>query len=1169
MRPGTGRSYLSAAMSLRFILGRAGAGKTRWCLEEIRKELSRAPEGPALVLLVPEQATFQTDRALLESAGIEGTIRAQVLSFRRLALRILEEAGGAPVPAITEMGRRMLLRRILLDLAREGSLRAFRRSAARPRFVERLSAVLSELRRHGEGAAEIARRREAAERADGGGFLAAKLSDLGRIASRYDEAIRGRLLDGDAILDLAAARAGEARLLLGARVFVDGFAGFTPQEQALLGALLGRAASCDVTLCLDPDRLAGSAEEDEVFARPRAALAALRDLAGRAGIPLEAPQVLDRPGGVPARFSAFPALAAVEAVLAGRDPAAAAPGPGTVSLRVARSRRLEAEEAAREALRLRRRGFRWREIAVLARDLEPYADRLEAAFRARGIPLFLDIRRDATHHPLVELLRSAVEAAAAPRTGRPPETEAVLRAAKTGLLPLEELGCDAEADILENYVLAHGIEGPDWLDPGRWRGFRRRRLEEEAPSPAEAERRDRASRARGKLGPLFDLVAALGAPPGGAVPVGGACEAIERFLAASGALDRVRALAGAAARAGDPEAAEAHRQVHNRVLEVIAELKGALGGARLDPLDFLAVLEAGLEGIRLALVPQALDAVVAGEVERSRTPAVRALVVLGLSEGSFPATPAEDPMIPDDERAALASLPAAPVLETAADRLLHEPYLAYVALTRASERLVLLRPSEDEAGRPLFESSVWRGLANRLPARPEAKAEDPERAGPLAAADASDLVGIAARGGPGAARLRGILAAAPLDAALSRALEPASLRAAGGGLPREVLQSLFRPPISFGVTALETFAACPFQHFAKSILRLEPRPLARVQAPEVGTFLHGAVERVTNAFAARGEALADAPDARIEEALDEAIRDLAPRIQGGALERAARERALLARLRGILREGLLVLREHARRGRFRPWGSEVPFGERGAALPAVEVPLARGRALVRGRIDRLETAEAPGGGTLVRVIDFKSTARAIEGDLLLAGIQVQLFAYLLAARAAGERLGPAPVQPVGALYWPLLPKAEHVDEPPEDPRLAFRKAIRPSGLRPAEPGLLEAFDRTLRASDLFPKAVNKDGTVSARAHVLDEGERERLLGIVLDRLRAAAEGILAGETAPSPFRRRGGVRACTFCDFRAVCRFDLACGDRYRDLEPVPFERLRERLRATAGGSAS
>src|SRR5690554_6016752 len=134
-------------MSVRYILGRAGSGKSTACLSEIRDRLliDRVQDSP-LVLLVPEQATFKAEHTLVTSPGIQGFMRAQVLSFRRLAFRVMQETGGAARIHIADNGRKMLLHKIVHKA--KGKLKVFHNSADQPGFIDRLSDMLIEFRRY-------------------------------------------------------------------------------------------------------------------------------------------------------------------------------------------------------------------------------------------------------------------------------------------------------------------------------------------------------------------------------------------------------------------------------------------------------------------------------------------------------------------------------------------------------------------------------------------------------------------------------------------------------------------------------------------------------------------------------------------------------------------------------------------------------------------------------------------------------------------------------------------------------------------------------------------------------------------------------------------------------------------------------------------------------------
>ena len=127
---------------IEFIFGAAGSGKTYAMVEEIRAELARDPEGPALIWLLPEQATFPAETALLAAPGPVGATRVHVLSFKSLALRVREHQGAPDKPLLSAVGRLFLLSRVYARAA--PALAVFPREMRRG-DLEHLTALLAEL----------------------------------------------------------------------------------------------------------------------------------------------------------------------------------------------------------------------------------------------------------------------------------------------------------------------------------------------------------------------------------------------------------------------------------------------------------------------------------------------------------------------------------------------------------------------------------------------------------------------------------------------------------------------------------------------------------------------------------------------------------------------------------------------------------------------------------------------------------------------------------------------------------------------------------------------------------------------------------------------------------------------------------------------------------------
>ncbi|MFO7247010.1 MAG: PD-(D/E)XK nuclease family protein, partial [Bacillota bacterium] len=1036
-------------MRLRLLLGRAGTGKTHTCLEEIVDRLQReGEEGPPLIFLVPEQATYQMERALLGRLGsgrpVAATTRAQVASFRRLEQRVLQEAGGAARPVPSELGKRLLLR---LALSRcEDRLQVFRAGARRPGFLDRLSRTVRELRDQGVEAADLDR--AARELQDTDPRLAARLADLVTVLTGYESLLLERFDDPDRGLGAAARRVPAVPSLRGALVWVDGFAGFTPAEFAFLEALLGTASEMTVALCLDGRRRLGlPPDEADLFRQTHETYHRLVRLAERAGAAVSEVKVLDG-DGPPPRFQDSPALAWVEEWMfrPGHPGGAAPPAGEAVSLVAAADPRREVEAVAQRIRRLcRDHGLRPREIAVVARSLEPYEAWIRRIFADYGIPCFIDRKGSLSHHPLVELVRSALEVVALDWPA-----EAVFRYLKTDLAGLER----DQVDRLERYVLTHGIRGHWWYGDAPWR-FRRVYSLEVEPEDVEADPSAQEDmewldevRARA-AGPLARMQERVG-PARGEAPTGhGRPHEARRLPArhlAAAVVDLLADLDAAAVMerwvaeaeaAGDLLAAREHRQAWQGVAAVLETCAQVLGDEPLTLAEFRQVLESGLESLQLALIPPALDQVLVGSVERSRQPDVRAVFVLGANEGLFPAVPAEDPIFTDGDRAALAEAG----VELAPDsrlRLFHERYLAYIALTRARERLCVSYSLSDGSGREQRPSPIVARLRRLFPDLVEEAGDDggPERyehPGRLAGALLAVL--RAARRGPepdpawwGAWRwLASHQEHGPVLRRLARSLaEPLPV----APLPGDLVEGLYGGmPLRTSVSRLEQFAACPFQHFARHGLGLEEPPPADVDPARMGSLMHAVLSRITAQVLAGDRSLADLTQAERRELVERAVDEIAPRLARELVLETARQAYLIQRVKDILAWAVEVLAEQQRRGRFAVRGAEVSFGLRGAegALPPLELDLGDGRrALVRGRIDRLDVAEVD-GETWVRVVDYKSSYRSLSLDEIYHGLSLQLPAYLAVAAAAAPRWLGRPAHPAGAYYQPLVEPV--VDEP--------------------------------------------------------------------------------------------------------------------------------------------
>jgi len=432
-------------MTVQLCIGRAGTGKTSLGLDAIRQRLrDNAADGNRLIFLVPEQAAFQMERALIETPDLPGYSRCDVLSFRRLAHRVFNETGMGKRRPVGPMGRLMAIKLLLSRLQPEP--KALRLRGSGTGLLSQLAANIEEWLQ--EELAPESLKELAEQRRQDDPLAAARLEELHRLYAAYRDYLAEGRMDGAQELAAAESLIERVPWLADAEIWVDGFAGFTALERRMLTRLAKPARSMTITLLMDPDSAVLNDRNIQpsrftLFSRTERTAVMLRDCLQANSVEWLKPIRL-KPE-TPPRFASSD-LARLEKTLF-RTPRTKDASDGTyndIQLIAAANRRVEVAAAVAEIQRLVRTSngtLRYRDIAVIVRDLEPYHDLLSSAMDAHYIPYFIDRRQNTAVHPLVEVLRLL------PRLSqRRFNTEDVRLLLKTGLLPLNH----AEADELEN-----------------------------------------------------------------------------------------------------------------------------------------------------------------------------------------------------------------------------------------------------------------------------------------------------------------------------------------------------------------------------------------------------------------------------------------------------------------------------------------------------------------------------------------------------------------------------------------------------------------------------------------------------------------------------------------------------------------------------------------------
>ncbi|MCL2121711.1 MAG: PD-(D/E)XK nuclease family protein [Clostridiales bacterium] len=1162
-------------MSLRFILGRAGAGKTEACIEQIRERLASCPDGE-FVLLTPEQATFAHEKRILAALGAAGGFQVKVLSFRRFVHFVLQETGGGLAPVLDAIGKNMVLRSILER--RKEELLAFQRVWDKQGFVGELADRIDEFRAYRispESLSDCLREGRDMDRPRED--LASRLKDLSLLFADYEAFLSQGWLDFSGELSLLCKKLPNWPRLRQISFWLDGFHGFTPAEFEVIRSLLVAGRPVNVTLNLtqaEEGRLLG---EDALFYPTWETAEQLRQICREGGFPMESPLYLEEPEK--ARFKDSPDLARLEKLLAGKArlpqtaglslplPAKASEGQGRgIFLASCGDPRQEVERLAVEIREAAREdNLRYREMAVLLRQPEIYRALIESILPAYDIPFFFDGPKSLRRHPLLRMVRELTQILKDRWT-----TDTLMAYMKTGFAGLS----DHQGFALENYCLAYGVQRMHWESRRPWRFSPAEDGDSTSPDAY-------IERLRQKL---WQPLEAFRKEAREAVSAEGVSAALYRHLIKLKADKLCGRMAEEAGKGGDPEAIQLHRRAWQTLMKLLDQTVSFIqtaeeGDAEARDLPSLlaAVWESGLEAAEMAALPPALDQVTVCSMDRSRSPAVRRAWILGANEGQIPATIKEDTLLDAEDRQWLARrrIYLAP---DSRRRLFSESYLIYIAFTRAEGSLHISYARADTQGGSLSPSPLLERLCLWFPGL-EAEESEPALIRRLSHPAAGvQLLGMALHQGEGAGA-EGWREEAPKDLwryvfhwfASREAYAPdiRRLKAAvdlaplGQPLPAALTERLFGRTIRTSVTRLEQYQACPFAHFLAYGLDLEPREEYGIEPPDIGNFIHDSLEMLMEQVRNRGLSLKAVDAQTMKNLVEEVAEKQLTEKSHSIFLTSAWYRRLADNLRRILQSTAEVMAYQEGQGHFLPHAMELSFGfdEPGNAAP-VSLDLGQDRQiLLRGRIDRIDQAVHPlTGERLIRIVDYKSGFMTLALHEIYHGLKLQLILYMQAALASLSGAKPA-----GMFYFqvhdPLLPASNAIEAGDAEWRTNKRLKVRAfRGYLLKDRQVAELMDRNFERSLYLPVSTVSSGAFGRNAKLLSEEEFGLLGRYSRTVLNRAGQRIMEGDIALTPYLS-GKRSACDYCLYRSVCRFDPGIpGHAYRYLPALTDEAVLEKL---------
>ena len=1141
-------------MSLRFYFGPSGSGKSHRIYEEIMQRAAQEP-GRNFLIIVPDQFTMQTQKDLVMRSDRGGILNIDVLSFGRLSHRILEEVGTKEMPVLDDTGKSLVLQKIAADLKEQ--LPAMGSLLHKQGYIHEVKSAISEFMQYGISTQDMDKLIASAEKR---GALAMKLRDLKTLYRGFQDYIRDHFITTEETLDVLRRSLVKSKILPDSVVVFDGFTGFTPIQNRLIQELMRVCEETIVTVTIgeeeDPYQMDG---EQKLFHLSKKTVADLVKLAAEAEV-TRGEDVFVKGG--PNRFTEASALCYLEQNLFHYQYEPYTEKQCEIHMFEALSPREEVHQTALYIRKLiREEGLTYRDIAVVIGDLEGYASYVETEFGQLEIPCFLDRTRGIVLNPMIEYIKSALQLYI-----RDFSYDTVFHFLRSGMADISR----EEIDELENYVIRTGARGYRTYS----RLFTRRTEEMQQGSGQEdTERAEETLERLNRIRQQFaDTVEILHMAP--RAKAGEYVDHLYDFLEQNQVQQKLLNYQQQFEQEGDLAKAREYAQIYRLVMDLLDQIYELLGEEEISLQEFADILEAGFGEITVGTIPQNVDRIVVGDMERTRLKQVKVLFFLGVNDGNIPKNASKGGIISDMDREFLIESGTEMAPSPRQQMYIQRLYL-YLNMTKPSQRLYLsyAKVNSDGKGiRPSYLIDTVRKLFPQLAVEyPQNRSRLEQIEGRQEGARylAEELREYADGTLREEERQDFYLMYRAYEAdpeGRDRLTAAAFRRYKESGLSRIVARALYGRQLENSVSRLETYAACACRHFLQYGLSLQEREEFGFEVSDMGNVYHAVLENFAGKLAESGRTWWDFDENFATQAIKEAVEGYAATYGETVLYSSARNEYAITRMSRILTRTVLTLQQHLKQGSFQPDDYELSF-RFAEDLDSIHVDLSEEEKMhLQGRIDRIDVSE-DAEHVYVKVIDYKSGNKKFDLAALYYGLQLQLVVYMNAAMELESRKHPdKEIVPAALLYY-------HIDDPTIETPVELTQEqineeiltkLRMNGVVNSDPAVVERLDRFLQdKSKVIPVEKKKDGSFSARSGILSREELHVVSAYVGTKIRQIGREILDGKIAANPYEK-GNEEACTYCAYKKVCGFDGSIpGYEKRQLEDLDKQTLMQRMQET------
>ena len=1123
-------------MSIRFVYGRSGTGKSKFCIDEIKNNIDKKLDLNKLILLVPEQYTFTTENKILHEIGEHAFFRTEVLSFKKMAHNIFEEYGGRVKEIIKESGRNMLIHRVINENIE--SLDYFNRMSREQGFNEIISEVISEFKKYNISIDSV----RAIDEKINDNELYQKIKELMIIYEAFNLKMHENYIDGDDQLTLLNKKLLESSAYVDSEVWIDEFTSFTPQQLDIIKVLAKRCRRVNITFCIDNKSLNNNSEDiTDVFNIIKSTENKILKIMKENNIAYDKPVNFNN--AIPYRFKDNLELDHIEKYFFSYPFNEYDKTPERITLYKASNIYDEIERVSKSITSLvREKGYRYRDISVVCRNIDDYEKIISVIFKDYNIPYFLDKKIQLLSNPLIVLISSAFEILL-----KNWSYESVFKYLKSGLTGID----NSYIDRLENFILEYGVKGYKWTS---------REIVNEKWFIGNSELTDDKVLIAEIMEEIRYPLMIFHNKINGKHKVKDICSAIYEFLVDVKVFDRINEWIKNFEELGLEDKVKEYSQVESIVIDILDQAVDVIGEERLEYSEFFRILSSGFANEEIGIIPVALDQVNIGDIARIKGRDVKVLYIVGINDGVLPASKKEEGLLSDRDRTTLGEV-GINLSSTTRNKVFEEQYLLYIALTISSEYLMLSYPMADFEGKSLRPSIVISRIKKIFPNLIEESAIydlkilenkfgkiiapiptfneliismrkdfDKEYVEPYW----SEIYEWFKNNGEFRDKVKNIF----------KGLSYSNI---GDKVSKNKLRKLYQNDLEklvFSVSKLEKYAECPFSYFVQYGLKAKNRKVYEFTPPDLGSFVHEMLDSFTNKVREDGILWSDLSNEKCKEIISNLIDKKLMDESNSILNSTKKFKYLAQRFKRVISKSVSVIASQIGKGEFEVFKTEFDFGSYSSG-EAITLNLNDNeKVYLQGRIDRIDKLDLD-GETYIRIIDYKTGAKKFDLNEIYYGLQMQLLVYLDALIRNSKYILDKQVKPGAILYFkiddPIIKsKKEMTDEEVEKEVLS---ALKMKGLVLKDARVVKAMDKDIEGYSLvIPASFKADGSFKATSDVVTEEEFRILREYVNRKMIEICEEMLSGDIKIQP-TKNSNIAHCEYCDFSSICQFDTEIKD--------------------------